>query len=131
MADVYSSVATVCGRCGQRVAARGGRAPVFCAVCGQRLTPLSANVEHRFEPAPNVEHRFRHAKSHRSTGQLSLFLGLCSLIPTCGFPVALLAIPTGMVAVTEKGDDRSLGAAGAILGCFALLLHIACWASWR
>ena len=35
-----------CPRCGNLTAPRGGLTPRYCAVCGQRLVPLHAEVQY-------------------------------------------------------------------------------------
>ena len=39
-----------CPQCGQPASPRGGRPPRFCAVCGQRLTPLHEEVSDALSP---------------------------------------------------------------------------------
>lgn len=123
MADVHPSKATVCGRCGQRVAARGGRAPVHCSVCGQRLTPLSPNVEHRFEPAPNVEHRFRGKPVPGWFEGFAVVFGALGLVPGCGLIFSVLALILAAAAGGRKSDSgRHVGMSAA--GQLAMILGI-------
>lgn len=59
-----------CPRCGHATTARGGRPPLYCAVCGQRLLPLQADAQQ--------------ARSARREGPLPLrvviFLGISFML---------------------------------------------------
>jgi hypothetical protein len=132
MADTAANASARCGRCGQQVVVRGGRPALYCAVCGQRLAPLSGNVEHRFEPAPNVEHRFQGRPVPAWFDGFAVVFGLLALLPGCGLVFAALALILAFSAGRRTDDaGRRVGMSAAaqvavMLAALGLLLQYSC-----
>jgi hypothetical protein len=118
----------VCSHCRRPLRRRGGASPRFCAVCGTAVAHTE-NVEHRFTPGSSVEHRFAETPPVDWGGVTSLVAGLLAFTPACGFPLAAWALAFGLAAEMRRGARRTrrLGLAGALLGGFAMLLHLSCW----
>lgn len=108
-----------CGRCGQLILPRGGRAPRYCAVCGAYLDDRSAPVRHQFRSAERVW-----------PGAIAaLVLGLLALVPACGAPLGLAAIVLGLMArrhIERSGGELGgygLAGAGLLLGVIGMILQ--------
>lgn len=120
MTDVAPATARACPRCRRVTQPRDGRAPRYCATCGQRLEPAPTHVTHQFAPAAPA------------TGKAiaALILGLLGLVPVCGLPLGLIAIALGIdarrrsVANPRQAGGGGLAAAGIVLGIIGLGIQV-------
>jgi hypothetical protein len=98
MAGSAHSVGFVCVRCGFATSPRSGRAPRFCAVCGQPLSPAAS-------AAPDAA--LRPAGSLMSTEtMMAFFAGLLAIIPIVGIFFSFVAVLGGLlVLVKGRGLD--------------------------
>jgi hypothetical protein len=120
MAFAEDNGACTCSRCGRSTTPRGGNPPRYCAVCGQRLTPLHDEVQRALASGPRTP----------GMAMAALFLGALSLIPMWGLFLGLIAVALG-IKVRDRIDrsrgtlrGRGLAVAGITLGAIGCLISL-------
>jgi len=121
MTNTHDRLARQCTRCGRTIAPRGGKAPRFCAVCGERLQNSTVDVVHDAAPL---------GPRPAGASVAALVLGIWSFIPMCGPLFGITAIVMGVKALSDlqgkpfPKPGNGMAITGIVLGVFGTILSL-------